>query len=353
LIGGVSGVDVYPWPAVHIHGLKFSKKTLSLSLSTVEFYVNNTPPGEYTCGHGLIPDDSSNGVSLFSTYLDQVIIDYGNMYGTAAQAVCPFVFKNAKLLCLNLAYQVDSFLFVSLLRFQGVNSTSILFINSTIFEFDVENSYNFKLDEGLLHPLVFEKVKRIELSGTIQLIQTDLFKHFMLLDNLKLSIDSLGNFYHKIGIEWLNHLKINSTVLLTSITLPYSYPDRDFCIFSKFPANRSIFLTLDKTNVASFTYAWLWKNGNMYINNNLGCNLTNNWTIINDKVNSCKVIRNESNQKQNSNSYAYYTDWYQTRLIKMLFIEIVPFVLIPCACFIGLFLNWKIIQTINNNKKKD
>jgi hypothetical protein len=37
----------------------------------------------------------------------------------------------------------------------------------------------------------------------------------------------------------------------------------------------------------------------------------------------------------------------------MLLIQLVPFVLIPCACLIGLFLNWKIIQTLKDNEKKE
>jgi hypothetical protein len=348
----VSGVDVYPWPALPIHGPSLSI-TLIFYFSTIEFYVNSTPPGEYTCSPGLIPDDSSKSVSFFSKFLNIIELKYGNTYGSASHAVCPFVFKNAQLDEFDLHYQVDSFLFVSIFRFQEVNLTTTLSIHSTISWFSLDECYNFKLDEGLLHPLVFEKVTYVSISGTIQSIQTDLFKHFRLLNELDLKMNSLGNFYHKIGIEWMNYLNINSSVSgYSSYTNNYSYPDRDFCIFSQFPVNKSIYLTIDTANVSTFTYAWLCKVGNMNISN-FPCNQTINWTIINGMLNLCKMKIKETDQQSGVNDYLSYTDTYQTRLIEMLFIEIVPFILIPCACFIGLFFNWKIIQTINQNEKKD
>jgi hypothetical protein len=81
--------------------------------------------------------------------------------------------------------------------------------------------------------------------------------------------------------------------------------------------------------------------------------ITANWTIIKAMLKFCKIKINELDQQQGLNNNPLYTDSYQTRLIEMLFVEIVPFVLIPCACFVGMFLNWKIVQTINKNKKKE
>jgi hypothetical protein len=353
----VSGVNVYPWPALRIQGSSSSKMSLKFYFSTVEFYVNNTLPDEYTCSPGIIPDDSSKSVSLFSTYLDKIEIDYGNTYGSASQAVCPFVFKNARLDEFDLKFQVDSFLFVSLLRFQKVNLTTPLPVNSTISTSDV-NGYNFKLDEGLLHPLVFEKLTSVYLDGMIQSIQTDLFVHFEHLFDLTFDMNSLGNFYHKIGVEWMNYLNMNSFVELYS-KLPYSYPDRDFCIFAQFPVNGSIHLTIDTTNVTSLTYARLCKAGNIDMTTfpcNQTINLSNYQTINNDIIDEmlklCKIKRNETDKQPGEDDCPSYADSYHTQLVRMLFVEIVPFVLIPCACLIGLFFNWKIIQTINKNKNK-
>jgi hypothetical protein len=243
LIAGVTGVEVCPWPA-SFYGLQ---QCLTLSLSTVQFYVNNTPPWEYTCDPGLIPAYSPKSVSFFSTYIGEIDIDYGNTYGSASQTVCPFVFKNSRLSQLTLQYQVDSFLFVSLFRFQEVNFTRTFSINSTILELYL-HGYNYKLDTNILHPLVFENISILEAEGTIQLIETTLFKHFKMLTEFTLSLTSIENLFHQIGIEWMNYVNINSSIVIWSI-LPYSYPEQDFCIFAQFPVNRSIFLDISELSL--------------------------------------------------------------------------------------------------------
>jgi hypothetical protein len=54
---GLSGVNVYPWPAFsNYNGFKIR---LFLYFSKIEFYVNNTLPNAYTCSPDLVPDDST------------------------------------------------------------------------------------------------------------------------------------------------------------------------------------------------------------------------------------------------------------------------------------------------------
>jgi hypothetical protein len=47
-----------------------------------------------------------------------------------------------------------------------------------------------------------------------------------------------------------------------------------------------------------------------------------------------------------------FPDYYETRILSLFLIELIPFVCIPCACLIGLFFNLKIIQTIQKNEVK-
>jgi hypothetical protein len=76
------------------------------------------------------------------------------------------------------------------------------------------------------------------------------------------------------------------------------------------------------------------------------------WNINSSELDAaaklCKVDKNNDSQSL----YLSYPDFYQTRFIEMMFMQLVPFVFIPCACLTGLFLNWKIIQTIKTNEKK-
>jgi hypothetical protein len=123
---GVSGINVYPWPA-----LSFTccfEKGLNLFFSTIEFYVNSKPPSDYTCSPALIPDNTTASVSLFSKYLQGITLHYGNTYGSSSRTVCPYLFKNAQISSMQLNYQVDSFLFVTLFRFQNDSIATRLMI---------------------------------------------------------------------------------------------------------------------------------------------------------------------------------------------------------------------------------
>jgi hypothetical protein len=297
-------------------------------------------------------------VSLFSKYLENVIIADENMYESESKAVCPYVFKNAFLDSIEVAYQVDSFLYASLFRFQEINHTITFSINSSVQEFVVGYGYNFKFDTGLFQPLVFKNVTTLRLFGAIKSIQTDLFKNFRLLTYFGFYLNNYGNFFHQIGIEWMNFLNNNSAISFSSdekCGLDYTYPNSDFCIFAQFPFNRIIYLFLEDSqsnnHPKSFTYTWLCMYGQIASNS---CLLTNvNWTVLNEMVKLCRLEKNETNRAEGLNSYALCADCFHTLLLEMLFFELVPFVFIPCACIIGLFLNWKIFQTINQNIKKE
>jgi hypothetical protein len=76
------------------------------------------------------------------------------------------------------------------------------------------------------------------------------------------------------------------------------------------------------------------------------CNMTSQ-TEIDSRLGLC-------NSQINSTLVAYptYADYYDSRILNMLFVELVPFVLVPSACLLGLYFNLKIISTIEENKKK-
>jgi hypothetical protein len=172
----LSGIEVYPWPFCPY----CVKNYFVVSFSSIKFYVNNKPPGSYNCSPDLIPEDSATTVSFLSTYTSYISIWNGNTYGSLSQTICPYLFKNAQLdQGIDLYCQVESFLFVSLLRFQTddilMNKTKLTSINSNVAGFWIFNSYNFDLDMGLIHPLVFGSITSLNCYGTIKSIQTNLF----------------------------------------------------------------------------------------------------------------------------------------------------------------------------------
>jgi hypothetical protein len=165
----------------------------------IEFHVNNTSPASYTCSPDLLPENSKTESSLFSWCIALLSIEYGNTYGSGAQTDCPYLFKNAYMSNgIELSYQVDSFLYVTLFKFQKVNDTKT--INSKMPSLAV-HGYNFKLDTSLLHPLVFENLNSLSCLGNMNSIQADLFKNFRIAISIYFDMDSLGTFYHQIGLE--------------------------------------------------------------------------------------------------------------------------------------------------------
>jgi hypothetical protein len=276
----------------------------------------------------------------------------GNTYGSSEQAICPYLFKNANLNDgINLAYQVDSFLFVSLFRFQTTDSNETEpSINSEVGSFIV-NGFNYVLDTGLLHPLVFESMRTLMCAGKVDNIQPGLFKHFLLLDYIQFNFDCLGNFYHKVGIEWMGYLNNCTNVTLVSAMSLYTYPDRDLCIFAQFPREKIIVLSLDSLtlNDSNLIYEMFCSYG--AISRSVCENLSVNLTILESQIDLCNAKKNKTEQQKNA--YTSYTEYYETKLISMMFIELVPFVFIPITCLIGLYLNWKVIQTVQRNEKKE
>jgi hypothetical protein len=131
------------------------------------------------------------------------------------------------------------------------------------------DGYGFTLDEGLLNTLVFETIAFIHVIGTLGSIQQDLFQSFVNLTKIELQLDSVVNFYHKIGIAWLQFLSdVNPGVLEVNVEqkyvdseFNYSYPDQDLCLFAAYPQNKSVVLVPNPKPVnCSITLKWLGRN---------------------------------------------------------------------------------------------
>jgi hypothetical protein len=290
---------------------------------------------------------------------------------------------NAYLSYLILGGLVDTFLLSNKFKFQtDETDISSLSINSTIDELDLFG-YDYKLDETLLHPLVFERIQLIEFYGTVGSIQLDMFESFAFLSSLKITVANLGNFFHEIGIEWTGYLTPNSTIafrhnyvnsesLLYDLT--YSYPNRDLCIFADFPHNKSVipFLNANLTDCTN-TIAWLtkdYKNYNLtYLSQQLDDDsifplLINsicwsndkqspNMTLIKSKINNCQQLQqNQLNDSiERTGSYKTYFDYYEIQYVFEFVVDFITFVFIPFACIIGFVLNLRIIWTVRKHSK--
>jgi hypothetical protein len=225
----LAGIELTQWSTGPSPSISFQK-------SQIRFYINGTRMENLKCSKGLI-----NGTStFFNTFSTVVFYDDKNKYPD--QPVCPFIFSNAELAYFTIMNQTKNNLF----RFQSVNESTI---NSNIQQLVVQG-VGFVLDTGLMHPLVFQHTKQIQVLDSVASVQTDLFKHFAKIVSVDLLLHNLKTFFHQIGIEWTFHLP-NRTVVAFATTsdqptqTTYTYPDEDFCLFANWPHSKRIIPVLD------------------------------------------------------------------------------------------------------------
>jgi hypothetical protein len=105
-----------------------------------------------------------------------------------------------------------------------------------------------------------------------------------MLNYISFILISLGNFYHQIGVEWINYLNNNSNLILSSTYINYRYPDQDFCIFANIKLKTGIIIiSLDDDIIPSESLLYTW--------------LSVNWGDV--TVNNLPVDQNTSNKIQN------------------------------------------------------
>jgi hypothetical protein len=225
LLYSLAGLNVYPWPA----GVN-QQLSLDIYLTKIDFYVNGLPPTHYACTPDLIPTNHSTTTTLFSSFFSggALLLKASNRYSNSHTPVCPFLFKQAQLADFELLGQVQSFLYVNLLRFsQQHNYSDNSVVSSSIgsaIQSVLIHGYNYPVDAGLLQPLVFETVNSLSLYNKVAFIQTDLFKYFEHLGQLVIHVEHVGDFYHKVGIQWMAYLPPIGVQVDIACGL-YTYPD--------------------------------------------------------------------------------------------------------------------------------
>jgi hypothetical protein len=363
----LNGVDMLGWMLAE----RVRNYAIQLHESAIAFYVDGLAPGEYECTEDLLKTNKKNtNTTTFFNFVSTLTIPSSAVFDSYTP-VCPFVFTDAKLITMTLEGLVDSFLIKNVLHFSQASSCNKSSINSKIDQVLIR-TFNIKLDETFLHPLVFEKVQYLTITISIGSIQSTLFKSLKFLRIIHIQMCSLNNFFHQIGIDWISYLNNKTLVIfsdnLQEITCPYnySYPNSDLCIFADFPFKNSILPILDASSnltECTDTMAWLSKTysfenvmSNKYFTTNAQrvystCweNNLSNMTNVQKKINQCKLA-----QSTGSNNRAEYTldsDYYEQEFMLELVQNLLAFVFIPAACILGLLLNLRVIWTIRKNEK--
>jgi hypothetical protein len=356
--------------------------SLYIESSTMTFYMAGQAPGQYNCSSET-QFSLENGKKFtttgmfFNSYYDEIYFDKSVLFDQQTP-VCPFVFAYARLDDLIINSLVDSFIASNLLKFQKVLSTKS--INSSINQLEL-HGYNFKLDESLMHPLVFEHVQELYLSGSVCAFQNDgLMYAFKNLDTISINVASLTNFFHQVGVEWTRRLPNNTWLIFMDsprfLYMPewlshvheYTYPDRDLCLFASMPLQNKSgptvlpLLSTGELKVCTDTAAWLTQNYHLYkiignydipilavkvyslcwINNTKKVNLT----LIEGKIDQCLSASSWQGQLYSEN-WDYYTVVYMIQLA----VDVLTFILIPLASIVGLLLNLRVVWTVHKNSE--
>jgi hypothetical protein len=283
--------------------------------------------------------------------------------------VCPFIFINAQFNLLAIYGLCDHFLLKNLWTFhQGDRDSSTSIKNGSINS-NISTIIFRGVNASLLSPLVFEFTDSVSLTGTIRSIETDLIKSLNKVEILVISVVSMGNFFHKIGLEWTLYLPEGVCITFGELDATdskfYTYPDRDLCIFSAFPFSRNIIAWPDSPlSVCTSTLQWLtqnYKNFNLTgIPNNTEIiyeicqNLSNdsilidNQTILKKKVDLCRLFNESSGENMNM-----YSDYYEVEATLEFIDDLIAFLFIPLASLIGFILNLQTFRTIGKHQKKD
>jgi hypothetical protein len=256
----ISGIEIYPWNQSKLtNSVVNTSKTVALAFeqSPIAFYFLNKSVANLECSSDLISTTSKVN-SLFNSFL-VIIFARKNKYPT--EPVCPYSFAHANLGLLGFFDQINSILISNIWQFQIDNSTLTTPINSTIYMCYV-NGYGFTLDTSLVHPRVFEFLTEVHIYHSIEAIQTDLFKHFTIFESIHFFLDSLRNFFHRVGVNWTIYLAKNALVEFQPLDLndtgwingpDYLYPEQDFCLFSQWPIQKLITPIFDTTNLTECT----------------------------------------------------------------------------------------------------
>jgi hypothetical protein len=367
----IKGVEIAGWPTNHASTFQKVLHIVELQIiqSPADFYLNKKPLSELECTVDLIPENEATVFSYFRN------IEFGlDVQYEKNQRICPYIFRNANLVHLFILDQIDSKVVRTLWKFQILASNeSAVSINSHIYEFKIEG-YNYAVDESILSPLVLQHVIYIKLYCTIGSIQIDVFKSYKYLSIISLNLYSLGNFFHKIGIEWTLLLNRNSFVEFSKYKYGgidwvdnnnYAYPVEDFCIFAHFPHERQIIPILDSPYLSecTTTIEWLIQNYDRYATTLTDHKMQNALSIhsvcketvnskqrakyLNKQIKVCKLTATHHRD------YALYLDHFQVVTMIIFAQNLIVFIFIPTACSIGLVFNLSVIITIRKNKKKE
>jgi len=171
--------------------------------SSFNLYLNDTFLDASQCDSHMF---SSNRTMRFLNsfdYVKLVNVKYPSV-------ICPYVFRESRIMLLIFSDITNSFLFKNRLKFADKNDTQIRSLKVLILGFKYET-----LDETNLNRHLFKYTFFLSLNGVLNRIKPDLFAHFVYLKQFEFQLDNLREFFHASNNEWMSALNSNVNVNLS------------------------------------------------------------------------------------------------------------------------------------------
>ena len=174
-----------------------------------DFYLNNTLITRETC-------QKENFYSKQINYfwpMSNVFFNYDILY---TRPVCPYIFLNSRLIHLGLFQITNSLIFKNRLEFINIDAdmTTVKIGLNMHGLLELEINLIFEdLSEKNLCPHIFKSLKYLQIIGSLNQIQTNLFESYTQLDYVIFTIDNLKHLFHRVGIKWTLFLNATSSGL--------------------------------------------------------------------------------------------------------------------------------------------
>lgn len=195
--------------------------------------------------------------TIFDTFSRIILTDSVNY----PNIICPFVFGN------NTIEQLSTFSMKSenFLKFKKIGENFPEYFTPKINQLFLYNNEMDYLDESLLEPNVFGKLKTLQVFGKLSSFDQNLLYKF---PNLKYLSFEMVNFEEFISnADWLSSLPNRLVLGLSDLTKSFDFSDQNFCLFKKFPQQRQIVPVLKSKKMSNCTCTMVWLIKNSFENN--------------------------------------------------------------------------------------
>ena len=233
--------------------------TLRVANSKLLFYYRDTLIDETNCRHDFFSDKYVgifSGMQLF----DIVLSDNTDL----TSPLCSYIFNYGNLNSLSFEGIVHGYIENRVFTFTEITDQASETSTAVIMKLEL-NLYQVDIDSNLLFASAFGSIRSLVINGKPGNFESNIFKAFKYLRNIKMTVDSVHDIFDTSTNKWLSSILFNDTeyetieeridvleihkdrrfsrISFAEKIGTYKYEDENFCLFQYYPYKRLIALT--------------------------------------------------------------------------------------------------------------